>query len=198
MQTTEERLARLADRLDIQEVLYCYARGVDRRDWDLVRSVYHVDAHDDHGNYKGNVDGFIENLKKRHAFIEQSMHVVTNCIIEFDGPDSAVVESYYITYQRLLPGAGQFRLNYLSRETLLDDEAMQGQAIGRYVDRITRRDGVWRIAERTVVFEVYRGQPTVPGGGLKPNWVTPNRDGDDALDRARAQAGLGKKRTPEA
>jgi hypothetical protein len=197
-QSTEERLARLADRLDIQEVLYRYARGVDRRDWELVRSVYHVDAWDDHGNYKGDVDSFIENLKKRHAFIEQSMHVVTNCIIEFDGPDSAVVESYYITYQRLLPGAGQFRLNYLSREPLGDDDAMQGQAIGRYVDRFERRDGTWRIARRTVVFEVYRGSPTVPGGGLKPNWVTPRRDGDDAIEQLLAEKGLAKKRPPSA
>lgn len=196
MQSTEERLARLADRLDIQETLHRYARGVDRKDWDLVRSVYHADAHDDHGNYKGDVEGFIENLKKRHAFIEQSMHIVTNCVIEFDGPDSAVVESYYITYQRLLPGAGQFRLNYLSREPLADDEAMQGQAIGRYVDRFERRDGSWRIAHRIVVFEVYRGTPTVPGGGLKPNWVKPSRDGEDAIDQLRAKTGLAKTRSP--
>lgn len=193
MQTTEERLARVADRLDIQELLHRYARGVDRKDWELVRAVYHVDAHDDHGNYKGDVDGFIENLKKRHALIEQSIHFVSNVIIEFDGPDSAIVESYYITYQRLLPGAGQFRRNYLIREALADDEAVQGQAIGRYVDRITRRDGVWRIARRTVVFEVYRGTPTIPGGGLKPNWVISRRDGNDPIEQLLAEAGLGNK-----
>src|SRR5688572_2641811 len=102
MPSVEERLARVADRLEIRELLDRYARGVDRRDWEQVRAVYHPDAYDDHGNYKGDVDGFIERLKRRHVWIEQSMHVVANCIIEFDGPDSAVVESYFITYQRLL------------------------------------------------------------------------------------------------
>jgi hypothetical protein len=193
MPTTEERLARVADRLDIRELMERYARGVDRRDWDLVRAVYHPDAHDDHGNYKGDIDGFIASLEKRHAFIEQSMHFIGNCIIEFDGPDSAVVETYYITYQRLLPGAGQSRLNYLSRERPADEDAMQGQAIGRYVDRVTRRDGEWRIARRTVVFEVYRGSPTDPGGGLRSNWVQCRRDGNDPIELARAGFGLAAK-----
>ena len=138
MPEQDQRLARLMDRLEIEELLYRYARGVDRRDWDLVRATYHPDAHDDHGNYKGDIDGFIASLKKRHAMIEQSMHVVTNCMIEFDGPDSALVESYFITFQRVLPEAGDARRNYLSREPLADGDAMQGQAVGRYVDRVTR------------------------------------------------------------
>jgi hypothetical protein len=194
--TTEQRLARLADRLDIQELLYRYARAVDRKDWDGVRAVYHPDAHDDHGNYKGNVDGFVENLKKRHAFIEQSMHCVTNCIIEFDGTDSALVESYYLTYQRVLPEAGDVRRNYLCRETLTDADAVQGQAIGRFVDRVERRNGEWRIARRTVVFEVYRGDPTPPGGGLKPHWTVSRRDGSDPVELARKEVGIGEKRGP--
>ena len=47
---------RLRDRHEIQECLFRYVRGVDRRNWDLVRSAYHPDAYDDHGNYKGNID----------------------------------------------------------------------------------------------------------------------------------------------
>ena len=196
MQTTEQRLARLADRLDIQELLYRYAHAVDRKDWDGVRAVYHPDAYDDHGNYKGNVDGFVENLKKRHAFIEQSMHCVTNCIIEFDGSDSALVESYYLTYQRVLPEAGDVRRNYLCRETLTDADAVQGTAIGRFVDRVERRNGEWRIARRTVVFEVYRGDPTLPGGGLKPHWTVSRRDGGDPVELARKEFGIGGKPGP--
>ena len=198
MDSLEKRIARLADRLDIRELIDRYARGVDRKDWEAVRAVYHPDAFDDHGNYKGDIDGFIDSLKKRHVWIEQSMHVVANCIIEFDGPDSAVVESYFITYQRLLPGAGQFRLNYLSREPLADDDAVQGQAIGRYVDRVTRRNGQeWRIEKRSVVFELYRGTPTIPGGGLKPNWTVSRRDGDDPIERLLAEVGLAEKRAAD-
>jgi hypothetical protein len=192
----QQRLARLADRLDIQELIYRYARAVDRKDWDGVRAVYHPDAYDDHGNYKGDIDGFIESLKKRHALIEQSMHCVTNCIIEFDGPDSALVESYYLTYQRILPEAGDVRLNYLCREPLTNADAMQGQAIGRFVDRVTRRNGEWRIARRSVVYEIYRGDPTLPGGGLKPHWTVSRRDGRDPIELARTELGLANDKRP--
>jgi len=187
VQDQTKRLSQLADRLDIQELLYRYARGVDRRDWDLVRSVYHPDAYDDHGNYKGGIDGFIDSLKRRHTAIEQSMHVVANILIEFDTPDSALVESYFITYQRVLPAAGDARRSYFCREDLPDDAAMQGQAIGRYVDRVTRRDGMWRIARRAVVYEVYRGTPTLPGGALRSNWTVSRRDGHDPVELRRAE-----------
>ncbi len=190
----DSRLARLLDRLDIQELIYRYASGVDRRDWEQVRAVYHPDAYDDHGNYKGGIDGFIESLKARHANIEQSMHVIANCIIEFDGPDSAAVESYFITYQRVMPQAGDARRSYLCREDLADDEAMQGQAVGRYVDHVTRRDGVWKIFRRVVVYEVYRGHPTVPGGALRDNWTISRRDGADPIETLRAQLGIGANR----
>lgn len=192
MQTLEinQRYARLLDRLDIEELLYKYARGVDRKDWALVRSVYHPDAYDDHGNYKGDIDGFIASLQQRHATIEQSMHVITNCLIEFDGQDSAVMESYYMTAQRVLPEAGDARSNYPSRDTLHTDDAMQGQAMGRYVDHVTRKDGVWRIAKRIVVYEVYRGQPTLPGAGLRPNWTISRRDGCDPIEVLRHELGL--------
>jgi hypothetical protein len=180
------RLEELADRLEIQELLYRYARGVDRRDWALVRSVYHPDAHDDHGNYKGGIDGFVASLEARHVNIEQSMHVIANILIEFAGPDSALVESYFITYQRVLPEAGDARRNYHCREELAENAAMQGQAVGRYVDEVTRRDGIWRIQRRSVVYEVYRGTPTLPGGALRANWTVSRRDGADPVQTAWA------------
>jgi hypothetical protein len=189
--TANERLLRLNDRIEIQELLYRYARGVDRKDWQAVRAVYHPDAFDDHGNYTGDIDGFIASLQKRHAHIEQSMHVIANCIIEFDTADSALVESYFITYQRILPSAGDGRASYLLREPLSDDEAVQGQAVGRYVDRVTRRTGEWRIEKRAVVYEVYSGVPTMPGGRLRDNWTVSARDGQDPIERLRAELGLG-------
>ena len=43
----------------IADVIYRYARGIDRLDFDLVRSCYHPDAYDDHGSFKGSVEAFI-------------------------------------------------------------------------------------------------------------------------------------------
>jgi hypothetical protein len=44
-----------------------------------------------------------------------------------------------------------------------------------------------------VVFELYHGAPTVPGGGLKPNWVISRRDGTDHVENLRAELGLAGK-----
>jgi hypothetical protein len=181
---------RLPDRLAIQDCLFRYVRGVDRKDWDLVRSAYHHDAYDDHGNYKGGVDGFIDSLITRHATIEQSMHVVGNIVIEFDGPDGALMEAYFVTYQRLGPAAGDARLGYLRGGTIGPDEAVETEVVGRYVDRMTRRDGAWKIAHRQVVFEVLRGQPAPAGGGLRETWTLSRRDGNDPIEIARRKLGL--------
>ena len=181
---------RLQDRMDIQDCLFRYVRGVDRKNWALVRSAYHTDAYDDHGNYKGGIDGFIESLVKRHATIEQSMHVVGNIVIEFDGPDSAVLEAYFITHQRLSPSAGDARLAYLRGAPIGPDQAVETEVIGRYVDRMTRKDGAWRIAHRTVVFEVLRGQPAPAGGGLSDKWALSRRDGNDPIEVRRREVGL--------
>lgn len=183
-------LDRIEDRLEIQAVLYRYPRGVDRRDWDLVRSTYHPDAYDDHGAYKGNIDGFIESLTKRHETIEQSLHILANCIIEFSGTDSAVVETYMSTYQRLSPAAGDRRLAYLRGVPIGDNEAVETTVLGRFVDLFTQRNGEWRVARRTMIAEVYRGTPAPAGSGLNPNWAGAARDGSDPLDQVRREFGL--------
>ena len=47
----DPRLSRLLDRNEIEEVVLRYCRGIDRRDFDLVRSCYHPDATDRHGSF---------------------------------------------------------------------------------------------------------------------------------------------------
>lgn len=163
---------------------------MDRKNWEQVRSAYHADAYDDHGNYKGGIDGFIDSVRNRHATIEQSMHVVGNMLIEFAGPDSALMEAYFICYQRLSPEAGDARLAYLGGAPIGSDQAVETEIVGRYVDRMTRKDGAWRVAHRTVVFEVSRGQPAPAGGGLSDNWALSRRDGNDPIEAARRELGL--------
>jgi hypothetical protein len=178
------------DRRETEDCPLRYVRGVDRRNWDLMRSAYHPDAHDDHGNYKGGVDGFIESLIARHATIEQSMHVVSNLTIEFAGPDNALAESYFITRQRISPEASDAHLPHLRGASIRPDEAVETEVIGRHDDFLTRRDGAWRIQRRTVVFEVSRGQPAPAGGSLRSNRALSSRDGNDPLEHARREFGL--------
>lgn len=180
---------RLEDRQQIQDIALAYARGVDRRDWALVRSVYHPDAHDDHGAYKGGVDGFIDWLERRHAFIAQSMHFVTNCLIEFAGDDAAMVETYYLAQQTMGPGAGESRLMLLGDRAVAPDAAVAMEVAGRYVDHFERRQGRWAIARRIVVFEKVRAAEDT-SVHISDDWAVQRRDGEDVLHRMRRQLGL--------
>jgi len=138
MASDDPRLDALLDKLAIYEVLTTYARGIDRRDWELVRSCYHEDAVDDHGAYYGDVDGFISWVSERHAGVEQSMHFLGNTLIELDG-DVAFSETYLTTY---------------AHETRPGAPTQYVHSGCRYVDRLERRDGrSWKFAERHVVVE---------------------------------------------
>ena len=53
-------LETLIAKQEITDVVYRYARGIDRLDFELVKSCYHPDAYDDHGAFKGSVDEFVE------------------------------------------------------------------------------------------------------------------------------------------
>jgi hypothetical protein len=181
---------RINDRLEIQSVIYQYARGVDRRDWELVRSTYHADAWDDHGNYQGPIDGFIESLKKRHVHIEQSMHLLGNCLIDFCDDNAALVETYFSTYQRLSPQAGDARLFYLRGGSVAPTDSVEGTVYGRYIDVFKLKDKAWRISNRQVVFEVYKGATAPAGGGLPDGWMHATRDGNDPLYLAQRKLGL--------
>ncbi len=179
----EISLQRLIDREQIRENLARYARGVDRCNWDAVRATYHDDAFDDHGDYKGPVDGFIEFARTRAGRLPQCMHFLGNCLIEFACDDIAAVETYFMT-AHTLDAEGQ-------RAYCAGDgtDAVQLSAYGRYVDRFERRSDVWRVAHRIVVFEATR----VHVGNappLKPQWAQLQRNGDDPIDRLRAELGL--------
>jgi hypothetical protein len=76
-----DALQRLIDREEIRDLMGHYARAVDRADWEGVRAVYHEDAHDDHGDYKGGVDGLIEFIRDRNGLLPQSVHFLGNCLI---------------------------------------------------------------------------------------------------------------------
>jgi hypothetical protein len=146
-------LRRLWDKEEIRSAMYRYARGVDRRDYDLVRSAYHPDAYDDHGNYKGDVDGLIEWISRRHAVIEQSMHIIGHTHVEFLSDDVAIAESYVVCPQRYPAEAGETIMAWVGDVELSPDQRLRVVMYSRMNDRFERRQGEWRIARRIVVIE---------------------------------------------
>lgn len=135
-----DALARLVAESAIRDALARYARGADRNDVELIRSAYHPDATDSHGYFSGTIDGFVDWFRERHAGVTQSMHFLGNCLIEFDGEESASVETYCQAFQRL-------------RDPAILGVLQDLHVLCRYLDRFERRDGRWAIAARTVVYE---------------------------------------------
>jgi len=143
----------MTDVEQIRDVLARYCRGVDRCDAELLRSVYHPGAVDDHGIFKGSAEEFVDvvlpGLLDTWA---ATMHVLGQSVIDVRG-ESADVETYFVAYHRR--GA--------------DDETWLDTFGGRYVDRFEQRDGAWKIAHRVVVHEwskVEQVEMTFPTDGF--------------------------------
>ena len=140
-------LEELVARAEITDCLYRYCRGVDRGDVELIRSVYHPDATDDHGVWKGagfDFAPYIVNDMNQVALLGQ--HHLTNIMIELHG-NIAAVECYYVAYHPLLDDSGQ------------NEHVLFG---GRYLDRFEHRDSNWKIAERTVLIDFARPLGPLP------------------------------------
>ncbi|MGC4252161.1 MAG: nuclear transport factor 2 family protein [Sphingobium sp.] len=170
-----ESMQRLVDKAEIRDAICRYARGVDRGDWDLVRSGYHPDAYDAHGDYKGDIDGFIAWLDERFAEVDNSMHFLGQSLMEFAGPDLALVETYFVSRRLRSPTAEEAR-------TLQPTDMIVREGWGRYVDRFERRDGAWRVAHRTVVLEAVSSSVGMGGKRADGPICWSNRKGADRLN----------------
>lgn len=182
---------RLADRAAIYDVMCRYCRGVDRLDYETLRSAYHEDAIDNHGPFNGTADGFVEWVRNRHKTIPFSQHLIGNVLIEFTGPDEAVVETYNITTQRY-PAEARPSLEALLGDVPGDkDRAVDLIVNARYVDHVTRRNGEWRIQTRNVALDS-TNMIEVPKAGFVTvdEQIRGRRDSGDILYELRAQLGL--------
>jgi hypothetical protein len=127
----------LKDRQAILDVVMRHARGHDRHDAELMNSCFWDDGVDEHGQFVTpgpEYGSWANNVHTAGYFLH--MHNITNHTCEIDG-DTAHCESYVIG--ALLPRSVPGRAKFVS---------------GRYLDRLERRDGQWRILVRRTTIEV--------------------------------------------
>jgi hypothetical protein len=137
------RLEHLADRQDILDCLNRFSRGLDRFDRDLFLSAFHTDAVIAAGVFVGGPVPLYEWASDLHAQGQVATHHnVLNHSCEIEG-STAHTETYY-----LFVGRNRDETNWM--------------AGGRYIDRLERREGAWRIALRTNVIEWSGIVPTMP------------------------------------
>jgi hypothetical protein len=137
------RLEALADRQDIQDCLSRFCRGMDRFDRELFLSAFHTDATIAAGVFVGGPVALYDWARDLHDQGQKGTHHnQLNHYCDISG-DTAHTETYY-----LFVGRNRDDSNWI--------------AGGRYIDRVERRDGVWRIALRTNVVEWSGMVPTMP------------------------------------
>lgn len=126
----------LLDQVALHDLVMRYCRGIDRRDFALVRSLYHDDAIDDHGAmFSGPPDAFVAWLPQAMAPWELTIHSVANSTFAIAG-DRAEGEHYVRAWHRTHPPG---RKEYIVH--------------GRYLDRYERRKEEWKFLHRSLVFD---------------------------------------------
>jgi hypothetical protein len=155
----------LQDLLDRQEILDClvrFSRGMDRYDRELAMSCFQPDAVCDYGPYVGPPEGLFDWALQLRETLVCTHHHLTNHSCEIAG-DVAHAETYLLYNVRRPDG------------TLW-------QAHGRYLDRLERRAGAWRIATRYCVVESAGpvGTCELPFVGVEDL----HANGEPALDRS--------------
>ncbi len=160
-----EQRSEWSDRQQIHDVVLRYCRGIDRLDFDLVRSAYHPDGIDHHTGFEGTLDEYIAWVEpKLRARRGGTMHMVGNHLVELLG-DTAISETYGTSVHWGEP-ADDPRTNFTSGV--------------RFIDHMEWRDGRWAIAERWATREWTRSDAGrfMPKEGAGPSG---SRDGDDPL-----------------
>jgi hypothetical protein len=152
----------------IEQVLARFCTAVDRMDFDLLRSCFHPGAHTNFGAFvNGTVDEYLEYVASPDGLpgLERTMHQLGNVNYEVTGR-VAHAESYVTAYH----------------EGAEDHAWCQGFVVvwARYVDRLEKRDGEWRIASRTCVFEFGRNFTTGQPMELPPDQMG-RRDRSDLI-----------------
>jgi hypothetical protein len=135
----DPELKALLDRAKIRECVETLARGEDRRDADMITSAYWPDSTTDYGVFAGSFAEYLAWVVPGSEAIPCTQHVLGQSFIQLEG-DVARVETQVLSYHRVDMGAEH-------RDTMVG---------GRYLDRMEKRDGTWRIAQRTMLYDWYQ------------------------------------------
>ena len=139
-----ERVKIALSKQEIHDLICAQARGVDRGDIELLKSVWHPDATIDAGDFfSGSASDFCDLMLETSRNNKRMAHTVSNEWIKVDG-DTGVSESYVIAVSTVAADEG-------------DQDTITG---GRYLDKYLRTNGVWQCQHRTFVADWIIEQPS--------------------------------------
>jgi hypothetical protein len=154
MSIDQKTLATLLAKQEIRELAMLYSRGVDRKDIELLRTLYAQGATDHHGRFfSGGAEDYLLFLEKSFPHMRMSGHFICNHLVSVDG-DQGEGEVYALAYHVIPDRNGGY---------LEDLKAV------RYVDRYRKENGRWLFASRVVTFDHESARPVSAPEGPMPS-----------------------------
>ncbi|WP_298192755.1 nuclear transport factor 2 family protein [Novosphingobium sp.] len=144
----------LSAREEIRDLLHRYCKGIDRRDWPLVRSCFADDHVHKHASIEGSADDFVRMASAVLSTIPATHHTVGNVHFAFaeDGL-SAETEANFVAYHLIEAGHPE------GTPVPTGGKATDWIVAGRYCDRFEKRDGKWIIVRRQAYHDWERVDP---------------------------------------
>jgi hypothetical protein len=139
MNAITEDLEVFLEREKIRECIGRLARGEDRRNAELIRASYWPDSTTDYGVFVGSFEKYLAWVVPGSPAIPVTQHVLGQSVIDVKG-DTALAETHVTAYHRVNTGQEE-------RDTIIG---------GRYLDRLEKRGGEWRIAHRVMLYDWFK------------------------------------------
>ena len=144
----------MAAREEIRDVLHRYCKGIDRRDWALVRSCFADDHVHRHSTFVGSAEAFISFASVVLGTIPATHHSVSNVHFAFaENGLSVETEANFVAYHLIEAGHTE------GTPVPTGGKATDWIVAGRYCDRLEKRGGQWIIVQRQAWHDWERVDP---------------------------------------
>ncbi len=188
----DPHLQELLDKQACTEVMMTYCRAIDHLDEALLRRVFHPDSYHRHGfegpssdasrpSRPGEPGDFVAYALAVLATNTHTHHQLGNILIEVEADGTtAHTEAYFTAYHRM-----RAKGDPLAAPNAYDTE-MDFWVGGRYMDRMEKRAGMWKIAYRIGTTDWMRIEPPASQGLFAaPADLRSRQNRDDMLYRRR-------------
>ncbi len=164
--TLDPRLQELLDHHEIRKLLAEYCHACDRGDEAMMAACYTgPDSWDDHGLVKASGPEYARIMMERVLQrTEAAAHVLGQSLIRVEG-DRAGAETFFVGFFRLPGEQGE--------------PPRMNQLVGRFVDKLERVDGHWKIRHRTCVRDTSMTSTITCDDYAGFGFVEGRRDADD-------------------
>lgn len=136
MTDTSEAMNEIVAHHRIRSCIAALARGEDRRDGAIISACFWPDASVDFGIFAGSFDDYLAWVVPGADSIPVTLHTLGQSVIQVR-KRTAMVETHVTAYHRIDFGEAE-------HDIIL---------VGRYLDQMEDRDGTWRIAKRSMLYD---------------------------------------------